>query len=324
MSSFKDLRIVDNFYQTSAFFPMPTILISTLTPDNKTTIGSYSLCFPYYIAGKDYYAMLLECRNSSNTAQNLLRSGKCALNFIEDGRSDFAEAVRLGFPGETSDEKMAACRFDLEPGLAGGDGSDGGDGGNGSDGSDGNQRPLVIKTAFQVFECTWQSDLEDAWQDRERIGQLEGVEPPYRNFNGITSRFGCHFILKIDKILMKETQYQAIINGVKARSFPRIPVDYGYRDNTHFWYSKFRRPVAQPIPAGKGTSVDTVWFAANRIDPDVQFTKEACQMLVKVPRVFLRTALQGCVNWAKENQVTLIDECHMRTINDKRSAEKRR
>ena len=307
MSSFKDLRIVDNFYQTSAFFPMPTILISTLTPDNKTTIGSYSLCFPYYIAGKDYYAMLLECRNSSNTAQNLLRSGKCALNFIEDGRADFAEAVRLGFPGETSDEKMAACRFDLEPGLAG---------------DDGGSRPLVVKNAFQVFECTWQSDLEAAWQDRERIGQMDGVEPPYRNFNGITSRFGCHFILKIDKILMKEAQYQAIVNGVKSRSFPRIPVDYGYRDNTHFWYTRFRRPVAQPIPAGKGTSVDTVWFAANRIDPDVQFTKEACQMLVKVPRVFLRTALQGCINWAKENNVTLIDECHMQTIKDKRSAEK--
>lgn len=25
MNNFKDLRIVDNFYQTSAFFPMPTI-----------------------------------------------------------------------------------------------------------------------------------------------------------------------------------------------------------------------------------------------------------------------------------------------------------
>ena len=63
MSSFKDLRIVDNFYQTSAFFPMPTILISTLDDDGNTTLGAYSLCFPYYIAGKDYYAMILECRN---------------------------------------------------------------------------------------------------------------------------------------------------------------------------------------------------------------------------------------------------------------------
>ena len=51
MSSFKDLRIVDNFYQTSAFFPLPTILISTLDDEGNTTIGAYSLCFPYYIAG---------------------------------------------------------------------------------------------------------------------------------------------------------------------------------------------------------------------------------------------------------------------------------
>jgi flavin reductase (DIM6/NTAB) family NADH-FMN oxidoreductase RutF len=106
MSSFKDLRIVDNFYQTSAFFPMPTLLVSTLTEEGNTSLGSYSLCFPYYIAGKDYYAMLLECRNSSNTAQNILSRGTCALNFIEDSKEDFKEAVRLGFPGETSSEKM--------------------------------------------------------------------------------------------------------------------------------------------------------------------------------------------------------------------------
>jgi len=307
MSSFKDLRIVDNFYQTSAFFPMPTILVSTLTADNKTSIGTYSLCFPYYIAGKDYYAMLLECRNSSNTAQNILRNGKCALNFIEDSRADFKEAVRLGFPGETSEEKMARCSFELEEGLACKEGS---------------FRPLVVKKAFQVFECTWQSDLENAYEDSEKVGQLDGVEPPYRNFNGITSEFGCHFILKIDKILMKEKQYNAIINGVKARSFPHIPVDYGYRDNTHFWYTRSRRPIKQPIPEGKESNVDTVWFAANRIDPSVQFTKEACQSLVKVPRVFLKTALQGCVNWAKENNVAVIDECHMKIINDKRNVEK--
>ena len=66
MSSFRDLRIVDNFYQTSAYFPMPTVLISTLNETGKTSVGSYSLCFPYYVAGKEYYAMLLESRNSSN------------------------------------------------------------------------------------------------------------------------------------------------------------------------------------------------------------------------------------------------------------------
>ena len=68
MSSFKDLRIVDNFYQTSAFYPMPTVCITTVNPDGSMNVGSYSLVFPYYIAGKDYYAMLLECRNNGTGA----------------------------------------------------------------------------------------------------------------------------------------------------------------------------------------------------------------------------------------------------------------
>jgi flavin reductase (DIM6/NTAB) family NADH-FMN oxidoreductase RutF len=307
MSSFRDLRIVDNFYQTSAFFPMPTVLVSTLTASGQTSIGSYSLCFPYYIAGKDYYAMLLECRNSSNTAQNILRSSTCALNFIEDSRANFKEAVRLGFPGETSEEKMRKCSFTLEAGQAGGDAP----------------RPLVVKEAYQVFECTWQSDLENAYEDIPKVGQLDGVEPPYRNFNGITSKFGVHFILKVDKILMKERFYNAIVGGVKAGSFPRVPVDYGYRDNTHFWYTRFTRPIAERIPAGRALELSSVTYAACRIDPTVQFTDDACKTLVKVPRVFLKTALQGCVDWAKENGVTLIEEQHMAIIRDKRNKEKK-
>ncbi|HRX58751.1 MAG TPA: hypothetical protein P5075_08265 [Eubacteriales bacterium] len=307
MSSFKDLRIVDNFYQTSAFFPMPTVLVSTLSETGQTSLGSYSLCFPYYVAGKDYYAMLLETRNSSNTAQNILRSGTCALNFIEDGRAVFKEAVRLGYPGETCEEKMQGCRFSLEPGQAGGE----------------KKRPLIVTDAFQVFECTWQSDLEGAFEDASRVGQLDGMEPPYRSFNGITSRFGAHFILRIDKILMKERQYDAIIGGVKAAAFPRVPVDYGYRDNTHFWYTRFRRPLSERIPAGKESALSTVVYAAERIDPEIKFTREACAALVKVPRVFLKTALQGCVDWAKENGVTLITAEHMAVIRDKRSGEKK-
>lgn len=307
MSSFRDLRIVDNFYQTSAFFPMPTVLISTLNETGQTSLGSYSLCFPYYVAGKDYYAMLLESRNSSNTAQNILRSGTCALNFIEDSRANFKEAVRLGFPGETCTEKMQNCRFTLEDGQAGGD----------------KPRPLVVAEAYQVFECTWQSDLENAFEDIVKVGQLEGIEPPYRSFNGITSRFGAHFILKVDKILMKERFYNAIIRGVSARSFPRVPVDYGYRDNTHFWYTRFTRPLSERIPAGKETDLSNVVYAASRVDPDVQFTQDACKTLVRVPRVFLKAALQGCVDWAKENGVTVLEESHMAVIRDKRSKEKK-
>ncbi len=304
MSSFKDLRIVDNFYQTSAFFPMPTILISTLDDDGNTTLGAYSLCFPYYIAGKDYYAMILECRNSSNTAQNLLKRGKCALNFLEDDKKDFFETVRLGFPGETSKEKMKNCKFELEKGLAEG------------------TRPLVIKKAYQVFECSWDDTLENAYLDKQKVGQLEGIEGPYRNFNGVTSKFGCHFILKIDKILMKEKFYNAIVNGVKANNFPKVPVDYGYRDSTNFWYTKFKRPIAAPIPAGKEADLESVKYAANRVDPNIKFTDEALKTLVKVPRVFLKLVLNGCVKYAKENNITLINEKVMKEINDKRKQEK--
>lgn len=37
MSSFKNVRIVDNFYQTSSFFPMPLCLIGTLDEKGETT-----------------------------------------------------------------------------------------------------------------------------------------------------------------------------------------------------------------------------------------------------------------------------------------------
>ena len=41
---------------------MPTIEISTIDEKGFRNIGSYPLCFPYYITGKEYYAMVLECR----------------------------------------------------------------------------------------------------------------------------------------------------------------------------------------------------------------------------------------------------------------------
>ena len=306
MSSFKNLRIVDNFYQTSAYFPMPTVLISTLTEDGKTTCGPYSLIQPYYVAGKDYYAMLLNCRNSSNTAQNLLRTGKCALNFIPDKRKYFKEAVRMGWPGDTPAEKMKKCLFHFEDGLMAAE-------------HPGEKFPRVVTESFQVFECTWMRELDNAQDDRP--GQMDGYEPPYHDFNGITSQFGAHFILRIDKILMKEKQYNGIINGVKAADFPQVPVDYGSRDSKNFWYTRFSRPIPELLPV-RATTVDSVKYAANRIDDTIKFTDEACARLVNVPRIFLPTALKGCVDWARKNNVTLITEEHMAIINDKRSKEK--
>ena len=307
MSSFKDLRIVDNFYQTSAFFPMPTTLIGTLAEDGKTTgFGAYSLVFPYYIAGKDYYAMVLECRNSSNTCKGILRHKKCTINFIPDDRKFFREAVRLGFPGDTPEEKMKDCRFTVEDGLMAAEHPD-------------KVFPKVIGESFQVFECSWVDTLDNAQDDVVREEYL----PPYHDFNGITSPFGAHFILKIDKILMKERYYNAIVNGVKAGAFPPVPVDYGYRDSTNFWYTPFRRPKAEPIP-NREVDMDSIRYAANRADDVVKFADDALLTIVKVPRAFLSLVLKGCVKWAKENGVTLITAEHMKTINDKRAAEKKK
>ena len=306
MSSFENLRIVDNFYQTSLFFPMPTVIISTLCEDGTTTLGPYSLVQPYYVAGKGYYAMLLSCRNSSNTAQNILRNGKCALNFIDDNPKTFKEAVKLSWPGDKPEEKMAKCNFKLEKSMV-----------EELDPTD--KRPMVLTDAIQVIECTWVRELDGA--DKDLPGELNGYEGPYHDFNGITSKFGAHVILKIDKILMKKKYSDAIIRGVKAKDFPGLPVDYGYRDSKNFWFHKKTRMRAELLQVRKA-SLESVRYAADRADDTVKFTDDALETILGVPRVFLSVVLKGCVDWAKENNVTLITAKEMQIINDKRSKEK--
>ena len=308
MSSFEDLRIVDNFYQTSLFFPMPTVVISTLCEDGSTNLGPYSLVQPYYIAGKDYYAMLLECRNSSNTAQNILRTKKCAINFVNDDRKSFKECVKLSWPGDKPEEKMPKCNFKLEKSMI-----------EEKDPSD--KRPMVVSDCFQVIECTWMDNLDNAYNDKP--GQLSGYEGPYHDFNGITSKFGAHFILRVDKILMKKRYSDAIINGVKWNDFPHVPIDFGYRDSKNFWYCK-RSHMIPELLAIRPQTLDSVRYAADRADDTVKFTDDALKTILNVPRVFLPVVLKGCVSWAKENNVTLITEKEMKIINDKRSKEKKK
>ena len=305
MSSFENLRIVDNFYQTSLFFPMPTVIISTLCEDGTTNLGPYSLVQPYYVAGKDYYAMLLCCRNSSNTAQNILRNGKCTLNFIDDKPATFAEAVKLSWPGDKPEEKMPKCKFRLETGLL--------------EEETGEPRPMVLTDAIEAVECTWMRELDGA--DKDLPGQLSGYEPPYHDFNGITSQHGAHFILRVDKILMKKKYRDAIINGVRAKDFPPLPVDYGYRDSKNFWFHRKRRMLSELLQVRK-TTLESVRYAAKRADDVVKFTDEALEMVLGVPRVFLPLVLKGCVEWARENGVTLVTAEHMQIINDKRAKEK--
>lgn len=93
MTDFEQIKILDNFYQTSSFFPMPVVLVSTLADTGQTSLGPYSLCFPHLIAGMDKYAMMLICREDSNTAMNIKRTGVCAINFIPDDKK-FMDKVR--------------------------------------------------------------------------------------------------------------------------------------------------------------------------------------------------------------------------------------
>jgi len=305
MSSFENLRIVDNFYQTSLFFPMPTVVISTLCEDGTTTLGPYSLLQPYYVAGKDYYAFLLNCRNSSNTAQNILRNGKCAISFVTDEKKTFKECVKLSWPGDKPEDKMPKCNFKLETSML--------------EEETGEKRPMVLSEAFQVVECTWMRELDGA--DKDEAGCETGYEGPYHDFNGITSKFGAHFILRIDKILMKKKYRDAIINGVTAKDFPPAPVDYGYRDSKNFWFHQHRRMHTELLPVRKAT-LESVRYAADRVDDKVKFTDDALETILNVPRVFLPAVLKGCVSWANENGVELVTAEHMKIINDKRSKEK--
>ena len=309
MSDFKALRPVDNFYQSSLFFPMPVVLVSTLTDDGKTTCGPYSLLAPFYVAGKEYYAFMLECRNSSNTAQNIIKHKKCVLNFMPDDRKTFKECVRLGWPGDTPAEKMKDFRFTFVDGERKAEDKNG-------------TYPQVIAEAVQAVECTWVDTLDGAQDDKPLPEGADHYElEKFHDFNGITTPYGAHFVLRIEKILMKEKYRDAIVNGVKAKDFPPLPVDYGYRDSKNFWYHKHRRLLPELLPQ-RQTTVESVRYAAKRLQTNVRFTDAALERLVNVPRIFLPTALKGCVKWAEENGVDVIDVKEMEIINDKRSKEK--
>ena len=286
---------------------MPLCLIGTLGEEGKlTSFGAYSLCFPYYIAGKGYYAMILQCRNTSNTCKGILRHGKCTINFLSFSKKNFAEHVRLGFPGDTPEEKMKDFKFNVEDGMS-------------KELDPNGNYPKIIKEANQIFECTWVKELDNAQDDKVQ----EEYNEPYHNFNGITSKFGAHFILKIDHILLKEKYYNAIVNGVTKNNFCPLPTNWGYRDSKYFWCSDYKKPIPVGIP-DKEVDLTSVKYAANRLNTDVKFTDNALKMLVKVPRPFLKLVLQGCVDWANRNNCKLITEKEMKIINDKRSKEKQK
>lgn len=305
---FKEISIKDNFYQSSSYFPMPLTLIGTLSEDQTiTSYGAYSLVFPYYIAGKEYYAMILECRNSSNTAKGILRHGKCTINFLPYSKKNFSYHVDMGFPGDTPEEKMKNFHFTPVDSLS-----------QKEDPS--SIYPKVLDEALQVFECTWVKELDNAQDDKI----LEEYEPPYHNFNGITSKYGAHFILKIDHILVKERYYNALVNGSTRKNFCPLPTNWGYRDSAYFWCSDYQKPDPIGIP-DREVDLSSVKYALERANNpnNVVFLEEALKTLVRIPRPFLKLVIQGCIDWADKNNVKTIGLNEMNLINEDRKRKKK-
>ncbi|MHA2050840.1 MAG: PCP reductase family protein [Promethearchaeota archaeon] len=285
MSSFTNVNILPNFYQTSSFFPMPVVLISTFSESGQINLGPYSLCFPYLVTGD--YSMILITRNNSNTALNIQNTKTCAINFIPFKKRFLKNCVMLGYPGETTAEKMKNSIFTLIPSQR-----------TPEERKVGLKYPDIVQEAIQIFECT----LNDKYPI-----EISKETPETR------------FILKIDKILMKEKWRE---NLLKGKGFPKLPVDFGFRDNINFWFCNHTEPYSEPIPKEKGVDYTFVKYAAQRIDPDFEWTDEACEKLVKVPRIFLKKAIKGCLEEAKQKNLTIITPEFLDEIRAKRGKER--
>ncbi len=197
--------------------------------------------------------------------------------------------VQLGFPGETTEEKMKNSIFTLLPstrseplpnGLI--------------------KFPDIVDEAVQVMECTWDDTIA-----------LQPVP---------SSAGSSYFVLVIDKIIMKQKWKDALLKG---KAFPRLPVDFGFRDNIRFWFSKHSKPYSIKVSGSKAAPVEAVQYACTRFDPDIKWEKEACEKIVKVPNVFLKRVIGGVVKAAKKEGVTIITPEFMDKIQDKRSSEKK-
>jgi flavin reductase (DIM6/NTAB) family NADH-FMN oxidoreductase RutF len=278
---FVDSPLRDNWYQANSYYPLPFALVTTQTEDGQTNIGPHSFTMPYGIISD--YSLVLITRFNSNTATNLQRTGKCVLNFIEFDKKQLQEVVGLGYPGQTTEEKMKHSSFNLIDSPT-----------EGRSSSDG-KHPKLIAEAFQAYECTLDNFVD-------------------YNYNASTT--ARHFIIKLDNILLKERWKKNLDDG--NPNMPNMPISYGFRDSKDFWFTQHKKPFALKVPTDRGPKVQTVLYTANRLDEHVKFTKAACELLTGVPKVFLKTALNGIIKRAKEEGITEVDAAFVERINAER------
>jgi len=280
-TNFVDIEVLDNFYQTSSFYPMPVVLCTTLSESGLTNIGAYSLCFPFGIS-KDHYMMLIS-RSTSNTAENIRKRKTIALNFIPYDKAYLKNAVELGYPGETTEKKLEESIFTLIPSTREENG-----------GSEAQRFPDIIKESVQVFECT---------VDESEIFKYDGPE------------IEAHFLLRIDKIIMQERYAEYLRDG---EGFPTLPVDFGFRDSKQFWFSKHSHPYAEPIPLSKGVNIDAVQYQVERMEGSVKWDPDAYKKLVKVPRIFLKMIISKVNETAEKEGVSVVTPEFLDKVNEKR------
>jgi len=283
--SFIQLAPRDNFYQSVSFFPMPFALITTINERGTTSIGPHSLVFPFDIS--ESHSMMLVSRASSNTATNLRRTGRCALNFIEFDDEWLKTVVALGYPGQTPEDKMKDIPFKLV------------DSPNEIFRKDPDY-PLIMKDAFQVFECITDGTFEYK-------PHREAAPPLVEGF----------FALQVKNVLLKESIKKKLDN---RREFPDMPLSYGFRGGSDFWFTRHSQPFHIPVPRQKGSEHSRIYYLANKVDPQVRFTEDACKKLTSVPQVFLEVVIGGLITEAKTRQIAMIGAEFVDDVEAKRQA----
>ncbi|MCC5794236.1 MAG: hypothetical protein JJT85_05805 [Chromatiales bacterium] len=271
----------DNWYQSSSFYGSSFALITSVNEEGLTSIGPYQLSFPFEVIKRRSWMVI--SRPSSNTVANVRRTRKCALNFVEYDREQIETILKFGYPGQPPAEKMAYNTFHLVDSP--------------TPGRSGEGFPQIIADAFQVFECTL---------DVERIEE----NPILRDSTS------AHLLLNIENILVKE-QWKGMIDGSGDR-MPRVPLTYGFRGGSTFWFGEPQPAYKLPIP-DLGANHEVVHYEANRLDDEIRFTLEASKALSGIPRAFLRQVLEGIVRQARKRSVVEVTPEFLEQLNRERS-----
>jgi flavin reductase (DIM6/NTAB) family NADH-FMN oxidoreductase RutF len=239
---FVEVPLRPRFFEASAFFPMPIVLIATRGPDGAVNLAPYSLCFPSLRS--DSHQLELLARADSKTAANLISTGRASVNFIPDEPSFLACSNELSAPVPTA-EKMPKSVFHWVPSAL----PTGPEGAKAPEASQ--APPPIVAEAVQAFEC--------------RLVRAEA--------RGESDQ---HLLLEVERVRMQRYWARMLEAG---RSSPRLPIDYGFRKSAASWTSRpvvlARGPRLRPefvIQASRAPQLIVDDFRAALQRPDAKVT----------------------------------------------------